>query len=301
MLFALVPPALILAPVCPVVYTVAFLFIVQVLAIVPDAIGVNIDSVPAHVVVGPLAVVFAPVSPQVSPEAVDLVVDPLAFVGATVSPGVATQTLLTAHHVVAFERSSLRPSFMTFAVLKIVLPLAFVPRISHVDVDSPSVSFVIGPLSLISVSISVENLPFSTSLIELPLTFVAAAIWPDHRSIAKAHATTPLACVNRTILVIVSPLLQRQGSVVRFLGQSLLRFFGLKVLAHALGVELHHSVLPAHQEASNPRLHSAYEHSLVHFRFFLLNCMSSSKENLLHLSFCCRQLLYQKRSFELWA
>ena len=50
MLFALVPPALILSAVGPIVLTIAFFFVVEVLTVVLNAIGVDVMAVPLHVV-----------------------------------------------------------------------------------------------------------------------------------------------------------------------------------------------------------------------------------------------------------
>jgi hypothetical protein len=79
-LFTLVPPSLLLTPIGPVVHTVTFLLIIQVLPVVPHTVGVNVDSVAGHVVVCPLTEVFAAVLPQITSKSIDLVVEPLAFV-----------------------------------------------------------------------------------------------------------------------------------------------------------------------------------------------------------------------------
>jgi hypothetical protein len=81
MLLALVPPALVLAPIRPVVNTVTFLLIIFVLSIVPDSIRVDIDTETMHVVGTPLTIVGSAIVPQVYSVAVYFVVQPLPVIG----------------------------------------------------------------------------------------------------------------------------------------------------------------------------------------------------------------------------
>ncbi len=62
-LLAFVPPPFILPSISPVVETIAFLFVVQVLTIVTHAVCVDIDTMALHVVVRPLAKILAAVFP----------------------------------------------------------------------------------------------------------------------------------------------------------------------------------------------------------------------------------------------
>ena len=77
-LLTLVPPALVLTAICPVVVAIACLLVVQELSLVAYTIGIDIHSVARHIVALPLAVVFAAILPHVLADAVDFVVVPIA-------------------------------------------------------------------------------------------------------------------------------------------------------------------------------------------------------------------------------
>ena len=77
-LLALVPPALVLAPVCPVVMAVASFLVFEELAFVAHAITIDVDTVARHIVVFPLAIVLAAILPDILAHAIDLVVVPVA-------------------------------------------------------------------------------------------------------------------------------------------------------------------------------------------------------------------------------
>lgn len=73
-LFATVPPAIILTPISPIVNSESLLFIIKVLAVVANTIRVNINAVALHIVIGPGAVVFTTVGPQVNTVAVNFII-----------------------------------------------------------------------------------------------------------------------------------------------------------------------------------------------------------------------------------
>ena len=68
MLLSLVPPADVLSAISPLVCPEALLSIVYELAIVTNVVGVEVDAAAMHVVVLPLAIVFAPVRPEIDAE-----------------------------------------------------------------------------------------------------------------------------------------------------------------------------------------------------------------------------------------
>lgn len=79
-MLTLVPPTLITASVCPVINSVTFLLVCEVLTVVAHTIRVNVDAETLHVVLGPLAVVLAAIPPKVLPEAIDFIVKPLPVI-----------------------------------------------------------------------------------------------------------------------------------------------------------------------------------------------------------------------------
>jgi hypothetical protein len=125
-LLALVPPALVLAAICPKVEPIAFLLIVQVLTVVADTICVNVDTEAGHIVVEPLTIELAAILPQVDTVTIDLVMDPLAFIGASIGPGVQSVPLLFREHVFSVVLCAFRPRFNSLSVLLIIFPGALV-------------------------------------------------------------------------------------------------------------------------------------------------------------------------------
>ena len=101
MLLALVPPPFILPSIGPVVKTIAFLFVVQVLTVVTHSVCVDVNTMSLHVIVRPLAKIFAAVFPKIGSESINLVILPLAFISRAIGPGVFPNTFFLAHHVLS--------------------------------------------------------------------------------------------------------------------------------------------------------------------------------------------------------
>ena len=103
------------------------------------------------------------------------------MVGGPVGPGVRASALLLAHRVLTLVLGAFWPGFNTLAVLLVFLPMSFVAGPLDIRVDTVAICFVIEPLSVIDVPIGVEELARTTSLVELPVSFVASVVRPDHR------------------------------------------------------------------------------------------------------------------------
>lgn len=228
-LFALVPPAVVLASVSPVVHSVPFFLVLVVLAIVTHPVRIDVDAGAVHVVVLPLAVVLATVFPQVNAVAVDFIVSPLAFICASIGPDVLSDSFLLRHHIVALVLGAFRPGLKSFAVLLVISPVAFVPRTFAVSVNAVTVCFVVGPLAVVGVSISVVELSIPASLIIRPLTFVPRTVWPHHLPKSVPEPSKPLALVLGTGTIVKNILTDFLLSV-KLASQTLIRLFGLEVL-----------------------------------------------------------------------
>ena len=268
MLLALVPPAFVLASISPVVHTVAFFLVIQVLSVVAHAISVDVDAVAAHVVVGPLTEVLAAVLPEVGAESIDLVVQPLSFVGRSVGPSVFAEAFLLAHHVLALVLRTLRPGLETLTVLLVFLPLTFVSCAFYVGVDAVTVSLVVKPLAVVNVAIGMEEFTLAASHVILPMAFVACIVRPHHRALAVSKSALPLARVDGASSVSVDALCDGGiGLVVA--AKRLFCLVSLEILASYLASEFHDTILASLQESADERLHANKHHCLVHSRLLL--------------------------------
>ena len=253
MLLSLVPPALIFTSICPTILAETFLLVLRVLAVVPDAIGVEVDSVTLHIVLVPLTKVFAAVLPQIYPVAVNFVFEPLSFEGAAVRPGIFTSALLLRLHILADVFRAFRPCLDTRTILDVILPVAFVACTFDIRVDAKAICFIVHPLTIVDVSIRMEEFSFAARLVELKVSLVARPIHPHHRAFAMAQSTFPLACIDSSSSIRVNLMLEERVIMVPPL-QCLLCFIYLKVLAvHLIGEALD-AISTALQEPFDKRL-----------------------------------------------
>ena len=206
MLLALVPPPFILPSIGPVVKTIAFLFVVQVLTVVTHSVCVDVDTMSLHVIVRPLA-----------------------FISRAISPGVFPNTFFLAHHVLSLVECTFWPGFKTFSILLVVFPVAFVTSSLHVRVYSVSICFVIKPCAIINITVGMKEFSFAACLVELPLAFISRIVWPDHRATSVPQTAFPLTSVNSSGLIGVNSVFK--GSIrLKLTAKSFHCFIDLKVL-----------------------------------------------------------------------
>jgi hypothetical protein len=65
-----------------------------------------------------------------------------------------------------------------------------------VVVDTIPVSFIVDPLSIINISVDVNELALSMSSVILPLPFILGSIWPLLDSVAVSEPTNPLSVIS---------------------------------------------------------------------------------------------------------
>ena len=249
-LFALVPPPVVFTPICPVINSEAFLFIGEVLAVVTHTVGVDIDSIPLHIVVAPGAVVLAAISPQVYSVPVNLVVEPLAVVGGAILPRVLTVAFLLTEYVAALVLGAFGPRLSALTILLIILPPALVSSTFHILINSLSICFVIMPLTLIDVAIDMVEFSETLGVIEVPLSLVSRIVRPSHDTLAVTHASLPLSIVHsaRSILVTLFP---DWRILVELSLQCFEAFLSLEILHTDMVVDFEHTVAPSFKETSH--------------------------------------------------
>mmetsp|Transcript_18481 Transcript_18481/g.33294 ORF Transcript_18481/g.33294 Transcript_18481/m.33294 type:complete len:285 (-) Transcript_18481:3035-3889(-) len=201
----------------------AMLQAVPVLAIILATVLPLVTACPVHHVVKPVPFKAASVRPCVEAFATNLVTNPLPNVLAPISPLIHAEAVLLPVSEVPCVLAPVRPSFNSMSVLQVISPFAFVASRVRVDEGPLAVSLVVSPLSFVHVSILVKKLPVSVSFVVAPLTLVSCSVRPLHDTPAVSEAPSPLACVDRSSLELVSFLLH---SVKRrsFLAESLQAF-----------------------------------------------------------------------------
>ena len=104
--------------------------------------------------------------------------------------------MLATKSIITFVPGLISPSLYTVAMLQVVLPHALVLRTIHVLVDSASISFIVSPVSIIDVTVNMNESTLAMSSVFSPLARVLGTITPSLLSEAIAETTLPLACVD---------------------------------------------------------------------------------------------------------
>ena len=135
-------------------------------------------------------------------------------------------------------------------MLLVFLPVALVACSFDVRVDTVAIGLVIEPLSIIDITVCVEELALTASLVILPITFVASVVGPDHGPASMSQASLPLTGVNRSCLVRMHSSLQgcisRIGAI-----KGLPRLIALEVLTLNLACHLQDAIFPSLKEATD--------------------------------------------------
>jgi hypothetical protein len=108
--------------------------------------------------------------------------------------------MLHALFVSSFITATVLPALHSLAILKIILPVAFVLGSIDVNVDAEAIGFIVFPLTLIDVTVSVPEFSTAVCLVFAPFSFILGVIWPDLDTWAVTHFVVEVALVNSTIL-----------------------------------------------------------------------------------------------------
>ena len=157
MLLTINPTASIDVSIRPEKGTMTMLLILDVVSLVALPIGPAQDSVTIHLVRPPHADVLTAILPIIGPLALNVVVFKVSLVAVTVGPCEDAIAHLHALFVVPFELGTIGPTFDTPAVLCVILPVAAIQRAILVEIVAVAMGFVIQPLALVNVTISMKE------------------------------------------------------------------------------------------------------------------------------------------------
>lgn len=65
-------------------------------------------------------------------------------------------------------------------------------------VDTVSIGFVVDPLSIVDVSVYMDELSFAVSSVVLPLALVLSTIWPLLDTVAVSESSNPFSIIGGT-------------------------------------------------------------------------------------------------------
>ena len=200
MLLAILPQAVVLAPIRPRVNTKAVFSVVIVLAFVSATVLPCVDSSTVHVIVEPLTDILASVRPYVGTAAGDLVLDPVAIIAAPVAPLVFTASVLHPTEIGTLVGAAISPNFAAMPMLKIKLPFTFVARTIDMSVGTEAMSLVLAPLAIEDIAIGVKENTAPVCFPVAPPALVLGPVWPDLHSVPMTKLALPLTFVDCTVL-----------------------------------------------------------------------------------------------------
>ena len=104
--------------------------------------------------------------------------------------------MLPSECVVSFILRLICPCLDALSVLKVVLPLTLILGPVHVHVDTGSVGFVIGPETIIDVTVDMDELTLAMGTVLPPVTDVFGAIRRSLLAEAVSEAALPLPAID---------------------------------------------------------------------------------------------------------
>ena len=178
-LLAILPLALVVAPIRPCEYSKPVLLVFVVLACVFAAVGPLQLTVPMHLVLVPCSCVLPSIGPAVYALSCDVVGDELSAVVVAIGPHELPVAILVSLLIATDELASVGPVLDTTPVLQIIEPVAAVSTAVRLQQDAESVGLVRTPLSLVNIAATMNQTAVKVRHVVLPVAFVETAIWPD--------------------------------------------------------------------------------------------------------------------------
>jgi len=157
---------------------IAFLFVVNVVALVLSTVWPLVVSLAVHFIIFPVTFVDAAVTPEVLAISSYFVVFPVSWELAAIAPLIKTVPMFFTILIFSFVFGSIGPDFFSFSFLNIINPLASISAAIYVSVLPESVGLVLLKLTNINVPLSMPKRSATWCLIVNPLTFINCSIVP---------------------------------------------------------------------------------------------------------------------------
>ena len=142
-------------------------------------------------------------------------------------------------------------------MLLVFLPVALIASAFYVSVSAIAVCFIVEPLAIIDVAISMKKFALPACLVILPFPFIASIVRPAHGASPVSEPTFPLASIDRSSLVGVDFALQR-GAVFKGTVKGLFSFIALEILALYFTCHFQYAIFPSLKVSPYQGLDSNY-------------------------------------------
>jgi hypothetical protein len=140
--------------------------------------------------------------------------------------------MLTAVCIVSLIPTLVCPSFYTSAMLQIIFPFALIHCAIYMFVNARAISFIVGPESIVYITVNVNEFTFPMGSIFAPLSGVLCSIRPCLLSKPVSKSALPLASINCARFEFVRrSVISRLVSLVNSLAYRFSCFLLSKVLA----------------------------------------------------------------------
>ena len=156
----------------PEILSITVFFIVNILANKSSAIIPIKISHAMHMIHFPLAFEPTVVIPLIHAVSFDLIHVKGTYIRGAIGPFKNTGSMLTSMFVRAIKACTIRPCFDTKTMLFILCPVSYIFGALHVLVGSVALGLVIYPVTLIVVSIGMNQTAQSIKLVPAPASFV---------------------------------------------------------------------------------------------------------------------------------
>ena len=142
-------------------------------------------------------------------------------------------------------------------MLLVFLPIALVASTFYVSIGTIAVCFIVKPLAIIDVAISMKKFALTACLVILPFPFIAGIVRPTHGASSVSEPTFPLTSIDRSSLVGVDFALQR-GAVFKCTVKGLFSFITLEILALYFTCHFQYAIFPSLEVSPYQGLDSNY-------------------------------------------
>ena len=142
-------------------------------------------------------------------------------------------------------------------MLLVFLPIALIASTFYVSVGTIAVCFIVEPLAIIDVAISMKKFALPACLVILPFPFIASIVRPAHGASSVSEPTFPLASIDCSGLVGVDFALQR-GAVFKCTVKGLFSFITLEILALYFTCHFQYAIFPSLKVSPYQGLESNY-------------------------------------------
>ena len=176
--------------------TIALSLVELVEAFVAAAVRVLLHAEAVHFLVDPVACVLFAVGPSVSAKAFNVPLLVFPCVSLTIGPLLDTVSVALVHGIASEELGTVRVRLFADSLHDALAELPFIDKEVHVSRHAFSVVHVVGPLSLIRLTLDLREFAVTMGVAKIPRAFIRSTILEAHNTAAMADSAQPLAIIG---------------------------------------------------------------------------------------------------------